>query len=563
VTTTPDWLVAWAGDEKSSVLEVTASGAAAAAVAARVPDLVGEGVVAAPTPQDGAFRDEEVALSSAPPAWVDLTEGSRGLVDRILALREDLRAEGVDRVVLCAPVALAAAASAIALDQGSPLVVLDSADPDRVRTVLGDSPERTAVVVSGEREDSLLVDSLRRAAEAAFAAAGVDPARRTVAVAAAGAPLEAVASRAGYREVFIADPQVTGPHGALSAFGLVPSGLAGADVVELLDDAAAVADLLLDDAEGNPGLVLGAALGGTAPLHDKVVLLDARRRPVGLLDWVERLLAGTLGGLLPVVVEADAPELRRLADDVLVVRVVDPDDHDGLGLDDDAPVEPAANVGDEVTVAGALGAQFLLWEYAVAAAGRLLGVEPGTSRGTGVDPGPDGELLAAASTSALPAAPDLVDGAVAISGSPGLLTGVSDLGGAVGALLARLDHRGHVAVTAGLDRRQEPALAGVRTALARRTRRPVTLGPIGSGPDGSGPDGSGLGVHLQITAEFDADLDVPGRPFTFGRLAATQAAADAQQPADLGRPVLSLHLFDRRAGLAQLTAVLAGSEVAA
>ena len=44
---------------------------------------------------------------------------------------------------------------------------------------------------------------------------------------------------------------------------------------------------------------------------------------------------------------------------------------------------------------------------------------------------------------------------------------------------------------------------------------------------------------------------MPGRPYTFGQLQAAQAAGDRQALAGRGRPVLRLHLTDRRgAGMA-------------
>ena len=52
-----------------------------------------------------------------------------------------------------------------------------------------------------------------------------------------GSPLDASARAAGYR-VFNADPNVGGRYSALTAFGLVPSALAGVDVGALLDEAA-------------------------------------------------------------------------------------------------------------------------------------------------------------------------------------------------------------------------------------------------------------------------------------------------------------------------------------
>ena len=75
-----------------------------------------------------------------------------------------------------------------------------------------------------------------------------------------GSPLDQSATEAGYR-VFRADPTVGGRYSALTAFGLVPSGLAGADIGALLDEAASIRGDLEDDSVDNPGLRLGALLG--------------------------------------------------------------------------------------------------------------------------------------------------------------------------------------------------------------------------------------------------------------------------------------------------------------
>jgi glucose-6-phosphate isomerase len=68
-----------------------------------------------------------------------------------------------------------------------------------------------------------------------------------------GSPLEQSAREAGYR-VFTADPNVGGRYSALTAFGLVPSGLAGVDIAELLDEAeATLLEVAIDDPR-NPAL---------------------------------------------------------------------------------------------------------------------------------------------------------------------------------------------------------------------------------------------------------------------------------------------------------------------
>ena len=97
----------------------------------------------------------------------------------------------------------------------------------------------------------------------------------------------------------------------------MPSGLAGADIEALLDDAEAVADLLAADDDANPALRLAAAMAGTEPLRDKLVLVDDGTENVGFGAWAEQLIAESTGkdgtGILPVVAIGTAPgaPLRR------------------------------------------------------------------------------------------------------------------------------------------------------------------------------------------------------------------------------------------------------------
>src|SRR5699024_11880492 len=65
------------------------------------------------------------------------------------------------------------------------------------------------------------------------------------------AALPIYAQRCGYR-LFTADPHVGGRYSALTAFGLVPSGLAGADITALLDEAADAAPVVTEDSQANP-----------------------------------------------------------------------------------------------------------------------------------------------------------------------------------------------------------------------------------------------------------------------------------------------------------------------
>jgi glucose-6-phosphate isomerase len=564
---TAGWLMAWAGDEASAQLEVTASGDAADAVRRHVPGLVDDHVASRLFGQDaslwGQDAEEEAQVRLS---WVGLPRSSRPLVGEVAALRDELREQGVDHVVLCGMGGSSLAPEVITGTAGVPLTVLDSSDPDYVRSALADRLDRTVAVVSSKSGSTLETDSQRRAFEKAFQDAGIDPTGRIVVVTDPGSPLETSAREAGQR-VVTADPHVGGRYSALTAFGLVPSGLAGADIEQLLDEAEAVVDLLAEDSEGNPALVLGAALGGTEPLRDKVVLTDDGSPLVGFADWAEQLIAESTGkngtGLLPVVVAGpDSPETVEEAPDLLPVRLVagaddpdsvDPDTFDATDDGSDESDRPAGgHTPTELTVAGSLGAQMLLWEAATAVAGRLLGINPFDQ--------PDVESAKKAARGLLDAPdrsqPAFVDDVVEVRGTPGLLDGVDDLDGAVTALLDRLDpRRGYLAVMAYLDRAADADLAGVRETLARRTGRPTTFGWGPRFLHSTGQyhkGGPATGVYVQITGEPAEDLPVPGQPFTFGELITAQAAGDAQVLADRGRPVLRLHLTDRQRGIARL-----------
>ena len=469
--------------------------------------------------------------------WLDVVAVSWRFVPTLLALRDELRAEELDRVVLCGMGGSSLAPEVICKSAGVPLTVLDSTHPDQVRGVVSSDLSRTVVVVSSKSGSTLETDSQRRALVAAFTAAGIDAKRRIVVVTDPGSGLEQLARDEGYRAVFLADPHVGGRYSALTAFGLVPSALAGADVELLLDQTTALGASL--DQDDNAALRLGAALG--ADHRDKIVIDASGSALVGFGDWAEQLIAestGKLGrGLLPVAVEAGAPEVAAPADDVHVVHI-------------GPPVPP---IGTSVT--GTLGAQFLAWEYAVAVSGRLLGINPFDQ--------PDVESAKQASRGLLekqpePEQPVFTDGGVAVYGTPGLLEGVTSLSDAVAALLAQVPERGYLAVMAYLDRERDAPLAAVRGPLAARLGRPVTFGWGPRFLHSTGQyhkGGPAIGAFLQVTGRVSLDLPIPDRPFTFGTLIAAQAAGDAAVLASKGRPVLRLDIVSPR-GLDQVRQAL-------
>ena len=165
------------------------------------------------------------------------------------------KAEGKTRVVLAGMGGSSLGPEVICATYDVPLVTLDSTDPDQVRDALDGDLESTILVVSSKSGGTVETDSQRRAFEEAFEASGLDPRQHIVVVTDPGSPLHKASVDAGYRAVFLADPNVGGRFSVLSAFGVVPSALAGVPVAELLDEAAAVAESFAEDDEANPALV--------------------------------------------------------------------------------------------------------------------------------------------------------------------------------------------------------------------------------------------------------------------------------------------------------------------
>ncbi len=514
--------------EAQPLVERLVAGKVASKLAAQDPTLWGP----------AAESEASVRLS-----WTTLHESSRPLLAELDALRAELRAEGLDRIVLAGMGGSSLAPEVITGTAGVPLVVLDTTDPGQVADALAGDLDRTVVVVSSKSGTTVETDSHRRIFEKAFSDNGIDSAARMVVVTDPGSPLETTAREAGYRKVFTADPNVGGRYSALTAFGLVPATLAGADPAALLDEAADAFTLLSADSTENPAVRLAAALGAAhARGAEKVVFADTGSGVFGFGDWAEQLIAESTGkdgtGLLPVVTES--PQAAGFAD---------------AGADATAVAIGPTMDGSQLATSGPLGGLFLLWEFATALAGQLLGIDPFDQ--------PDVEAAKRATRALLdgpsggPAVtPALVDGSIEVHPSGDWLSpGVGSVSEALRALLTNASRDGYVAIQAYLDRLDDASAAVLRPELARRTGLQTTFGwgprflhSTGQYHKGGHPNG----VFLQLTGEVDHDLPVPDRPYTLGALQRAQALGDGQVLAQLNRPVLRLHLTDRAAGLVEL-----------
>ena len=514
-------------------ISVRVFGSAAKAVESTLETLVADKVASRIAAKDFTLwgKDAE-AESSIRLGWVTSATDSQYLVPEIIALRDSFRAQGINRFVLCGMGGSSLAPEVITNKYDIELVVLDSTSPDQVRSVVSKDIERTAIVVSSKSGSTVETDSQKRIFEEAFTSAGIEKTERIVIVTDPGSPMESAAKADGYK-VFNADPTVGGRYSALTAFGLVPSGLAGVDIQEILNQANDAASSLSNDDSSNPGLVLGAALAKSPngkELKDKIGLIADSSIP-GFGDWIEQLVAESTGkqskGVLPVVLQASSYETFADLNDMLLVRI-SATDHSVLD--------------DGVSIVAPLGAQFVLWEYATAVASRLVGINPFDQ--------PDVESAKIAARGMLEqraaaTASQFTFESIEVSAHALDLDGITGVPTALVKLLSELASDGYISVHAYMDRTAPVSAEALRDALSSVADRPTTFGWAPRFLHSTGQyhkGGPRQGVFLQLVAKTSQDVQVTGRDFTFGELIASQAAGDAKVLADLGRPVLTLTL---------------------
>lgn len=462
--------------------------------------------------------------------WVDAWRQSETLIAEVEALRGQLRARGVDRIVLCGMGGSSLGPEVIARHSGAPLTVLDSTHPAEVEAAATDLG-RTAVVVSSKSGSTVETRSHLVAFERAFAAAGIDPASRIIIVTDPASALDTDARAQGYR-VFQADPEVGGRFSALTAFGIVPTVLAGVDFAPLLEDAKGASALLRQDTADNPALILATALVSGLPERYLCLTSETEQPGAHLAHWIEQLIAESTGkhgrGLLPIA--CDAPPAEGAPPTVLTAEIgYAPLDAGDLRLGDFA-----------VHVGAPLGAQLLLWETATAVMGRLIGVDPFNQ--------PDVEAAKVAARALLQDPAAITFGDAADRTRP---EGVLD------EMRAAVTRRSYVAIQAYVDRSRAPQVQQLRDHLSRLLGVPVA---VGFGPrylHSTGQfhkGGPALGVFLQITDEgLDSAFETHG--VAFGGLIHAQARGDRAVLTELGRTVLTLSASDLDSALGMLERV--------
>jgi glucose-6-phosphate isomerase len=477
--------------------------------------------------------------------WLDAPAAVAGHAADLHAFAAAARAEGLSHVVLLGMGGSSLCAEVLRdvpgpRSEGCRLTVLDTTDERAIRAAT-ESLEagETLFLVASKSGSTIEVTALeqhfwRLMHDQLGAAAG----RHFAAITDPGTSLETLAAERGYRRTFINPPDIGGRYSALSLFGLVPAALLGLDVEALGRSAARMAAECEADAATNPGLALGAFMATQAASgRDKLTLLTSPDFEA-FGAWVEQLVAESTGkesrGVLPVVGEPAGQVKEYGADRAFVVISTGAGSAMTLARDLERAGHPVFRI--ETTTAD-LGAEFFRWEFATAAAGAALALNPFDEPNVRDAKTRTSAQLAAKSThGAFRLEPPFVKG----NGYSRRESRATHGASARRRYIAILDYL-------PADPRRPGLIAELRATMRRRTGLATTYGVGPRYLHSTGQfhkGGPNTGIFVLLTATDASVTPVPGTDYTFSTLKQAQALGDFEALAANGRDVVHYHLDD-------------------
>ena len=492
--------------------------------------------------------------------WVHLPEEMLRVTDEIEGFSESVRKKGFTDVVVLG-MGGSSLSSEVFRSIFTPkdgflrLTLLDTTDPDFIlRTRNNLDLLRTLFVVSSKSGSTVETVSLMKYFYGELAEKTDSAGEHFVCITDPGSKLIDTAGKHGFTKVFVNDPNVGGRFSALSYFGLVPASLAGIDIRKILQSAASVLLELKNTVEGkcheSPSFRLGTFLGVMAREgRDKLGFIFSEKLfPFGY--WAEQLIAESLGkngvGILPLLDEASAEAPRPGEDRTYIVFSLRGDE------DTDAAAEHLADRGVPfvkiiVDSPDAVAAEFLRFEFTVAVAGSIMGINPFDQ--------PDVESAKTFARSFLKLygeigeleseKPDFSENELVFS-SNGNIESPEHL-----RELVSSKKRGYISIQAYVDPGEENSkeLLSLRAQIERISSVPVTLGfgPRFLHSTGQLHKGdAGEGFFIQVVSQNANDLRIPddvGSPesvFSFGILKMAQATGDFKSLNEEGREVVRI-----------------------
>jgi len=368
-----------------------------------------------------------------------------------------------------------------------------------------------------------------------------------------GSGLVKIAEDLNFRKVFLNDPGIGGRFSALSYFGLLPAALTGWDISLLLERAGQMSQRCrLPD--NNPGATLGALLGFMAGTgRNKLRLFSSPS--IGMFgDWLEQLIAESTGkegkGILPVICGDIEMGDYKTGDEFYVylqAKNGDSDENDFKKLIENGIPSIQLELDDIYDIGG----QMFLWEFAIAMAGHVMGIQPFDQPNVESAKAAAKEMIEVHKSDGVLPEPQShdVDGNLTIYGD----FRVNSARSLLDDFLAKATSRpgAYISVQAYLNPIEEVRrlLGELKKMLTGKTGLPVT---VGYGPRYLHSTGqlhkgdSGDGFFIQLMENYQPDLPIPdgfrspNGEITFGTLIRAQCLGDRDALIKGNRSVLTM-----------------------
>ncbi len=489
--------------------------------------------------------------------WLSAPEKGAALIEEVKPLLEECKSEGMSRLLLLGMGGSSLGVETMALilgarESGLELRILDMTNPDQVLAAAHWAALKKTLFVVGSKsgstsESNAFMDFFWEKAQKSL---GKKAGRHFVAITDPDTSLGKVAGDRGFRQVFLSDPEVGGRYSALSMFGLAPSVLMGHDTDKLLESAREVNYLCSKNSsfERNPGVMLGAFLGaGALKGKDKVTLLaDPELAAFG--PWVEQLIAESSGkngkGIVPVDNE---PKLDFYSTDRVFVYL-------RLNGKMDRRAAKIRRAGHPLLILPwnsvyDLGGAFVQWEVATAAACCLLGVNPFDQPDVQESKTRTKQLIDTYVKNGKlnTGKPVWENDTAAVYADDGEnLANAADLAEVIRVFLKKVQIGDYVGINAYVPRNNQTLteFTRFRSDITRLTATTTTLGYGPRFQHSTGQlhkGGANSGAFVEITAEPQSDVDIPGWNIPFSVLESSQALGDFETLLARKRRAIRIH----------------------
>jgi transaldolase / glucose-6-phosphate isomerase len=488
--------------------------------------------------------------------WLTIASEMRKQADELSSFGEEIKRAGFRDVVLCGIGGSALCVEVLRVTfrsaRGYPAVhVLDTIDPATIRALERRIDLRKTLFVIASKSGG----TTETLTQFKYFWSRRPDGKNFIAITDPGSGLEKMAKENQFRRIFANSPEIGGRFSALSYFGLVPAALMGIDVAKLLDRAIemqALCDPSRPNAEENAGAWLGIAFAELAKQgRDKITIVTSPRIDMFGV-WAEQLIAESTGkegkGLVPIDRESLANPTVYGSDRIFVYLKLEGTKNAIV----EARLKALQQAGHPVIElllrdVYDLGAEFFRWEFAIAAAGARMQINPFDQPNVQESKDNTKRVLGAMVEGKWLTERAVWENAKFAVYATGFNLKAQKLRDAFREL-AKQAHAGDYLAVMAYASESDPnqfALQTMRLAARDALHVATTLGYAphflhSTGQLHKGGPNSILG--LQIAVDSKVDVKIPGEKFSFAELQAAQSLGDWESLKSHGRRALRVQV---------------------